>query len=529
MKIIGSLKDIFPFNVIVFIATLIYRIIVVGFTIIYYIIIAVPISGVVFAFVISIVYFVRSIIENANPYTTYVDNNKNAPGRRNFFFGPGFHSIDKIIKNTFSDISSLVAQVKTKVFSFKVGKSFFVWILPVVFFYCFAICTYVFGFLFCTILSLLLLTVILAMMTCFFLAFSFLWGADRLYLLLKSINCRCPVDKRKFIVPKFKCPQCNNVFSESLTPGPYGVFHINCPSCKNKLPTTVFNGRSKLDAVCPACGTDFASGTSVQFGIQCVGNTQSGKTSFLAAFFHELFENENHKMLNYTKIPETLFNNLERMFNKGKPDQTTDNNAAMYSIVYHGSGLSDFQFSIYDIAGEAFNDIRKENQKQFDYAEGFFFLVNPDEDANETLNLYSKFVGYLRSSKNINTKKTIHVPIAIIITKADAFKFEIDPLGIAIRASTNKAPEIVNASYEEKLTFTRVNACKDFLRKNGLNNLINLLERDFSKYSYFSVSAIGHEQISNVSFEPRGTLEPVKWIVKQSNNLDCKKLFDSIF
>ena len=83
----------------------------------------------------------------------------------------------------------------------------------------------------------------------------------------------------------FQCPSCGEIH-ENLTPGPYEIFHVKC-SCGKYVPATAFNGRNNLAALCPVCKCPIACGFAEQFGIQTAGNTSSGKTTFIAAFFHE--------------------------------------------------------------------------------------------------------------------------------------------------------------------------------------------------------------------------------------------------
>ena len=197
--------------------------------------------------------------------------------------------------------------------------------------------TYAIGAVFICVYSLILSLVILTGMCVFFLFFSVPWTADRLFLLLHAITCRCSNCKRRSIIPAFVCPKCGAEHT-GLTPGPYGTFHRKC-SCGQRLPTTVFNGRLKLKCVCPYCHTPLAHAGAKQFGVQLVGSVSAGKTAYLTAFWHLFLEKiRKTSGVSITLFPKDSFDELENWYQTGYTEATNDMNANMYSVILNRKG-----------------------------------------------------------------------------------------------------------------------------------------------------------------------------------------------
>ncbi len=432
--------------------------------------------------------------ENSNPYNTYEDTHAHRPSgvNRGYFFGPGLHQSQEIWSAAYKRLyeeeeaisdwrkrnltSSLITNVLLHIFTVAASS-----------------CIYIFGsvwiFAFCIILS-----VVLALgWMFFFCCFAFLWISDRAALVLNSIQSRCPNCKSISIVPLFQCPNCGRIH-ENLTPGPYGIFHVKC-SCGKLLPSTAFNGRNDLAAFCPNCRYPLASGYAEQFGIQLAGSTSAGKTTFLAAFFH------NYKEILPAKVkckfyPEDEFSKLENLYSRGLSKSTTDNNALMYSIVHEIPYQTPHQLSFYDIAGEAFQNISSGTgqQQQFSYNEGIILIVDPDNDPDVNSASIEAFISEHKKLKGLKPSVMSSTPAALVITKADKFLREFD------------------RGLQDETT------CKNFLKIHGFNNIINLIETEFKTVKFFAVSAVGHE-LNGKSYEPRGVNEPVFWLLEQGKSI----------
>ena len=378
------------------------------------------------------------------------------------------------------------------------------------------VCIFVFGFAWTALFSMVLAAAILLGMVGFFVFFAVLWIIDRGILWGKSIQSRCGRCKNKSIVPNFVCESCGMEHSR-LTPGPYGVVFRKC-SCGKRLSTTIFTGRSKLTAKCPRCATELAASDARQFGIQVIGGVSAGRTTFLAAFWHEYIAMINNKGgLKYEKYPQEAFAQLEEWFSQGISSATTETNANMYSIVHRLSKKLSYQLTLYDIAGESFADIGYEiQQQQFRYCEGFIFIIDPLASPDVASDVISSFTQTFKELIGKHSGEISKMPVAVIISKADLFKKEIGLPKIHV-THRNKPMEFANAEGISSIDSTRNGMCRRFLENHDFAGVINILDGEFADIQYYPASAIGREPVYGTAYEPWGVIEPVEWILRNAD------------
>jgi GTPase SAR1 family protein len=474
--------------------------------------------GIGYALVLSIYGFLKSFIKNRDPYATFVDKNTDIPLglKRGYFFGPGLHQI----KNTIKDAFETIIDQAFNLTSFRIDHTDNAWYLDmwVWIFYIPAIsATYVFGFAWISVFSLVFVSVVITGLCIFYVMFTILWVMDRFILALRSIHSRCSKCKRISIVPVFICPDCG-VEHRKLTPGPYGTFHRKC-TCKKELPTTFLNGRSALKATCPYCTTELAASDARQYGIQLIGGVSAGKTTFLAAFWH-LYLERIKKLYSITieEYPIEAFHELEHWYRQGLSSSTTEINANMYSVIHKLLNETPYQLTIYDIAGEAFSDFSGNvQQQQFKYCEGLIFVLDPTalpKDVNDT---FSGFIHEFKGLKGKHSMKTSDIPAAVVISKADLFKREIGLPKIKSRYNSNQN-EFSTTEIVGSLECTRNGVSREFLVNHVFENVLNLLESEFTNVQYYPVSAMGHTAVSGQKYEPWGVMEPVLWLLRYGNN-----------
>jgi len=473
--------------------------------------------GMLYALWISSSSFVKSLLLHKNPYTTYIDKHAEAAAgvRRNYFFGPGYHQIAITIHDAFENQGGHIVRIRDwwKDFRDKHAGQWYIKIWADIFYFAVWVCTYVFGSVWTAVFSALLFSVISVGMAGFYVFFTALWLTDRVTLMARSIQSRCPNCKRISVVPIFCCPECGAQHI-NLTPGPYGVLSVKCV-CGNKLPTTIFNGRSRLEALCPYCQSSLAASDAKQFGIQLVGGVSSGKTTFLTAYWHLYLEGLRADAgLDYECFPQEAFDELERYFQRGISDSTSERNANMYSVIHRRPDSLPFQMTIYDVAGEAFDDLTSDiQQQQLKYCEGLIVVVDPTATAEANALPITGLADEFRRLRGTRAAELSEIPVAVIISKADLFRREI---------GLPKIKSIYNAALrsqgdETRLSFETVRdeTCRAFLVEHGYDAVLNVIDSEFSNSQFFAVSAMGHEAFEGDPYTPWGVLEPIEWIMSR--------------
>lgn len=497
---------------------------------------------------VAIVNYIRKFCLYLNPYPTvadvyddgtrkyYKDNHKNKEEyvRRNYFFGPGLFSLKETIKSSWIADFQLIGNIREWLRNHTDSiLEWLYWIpgLPYLIFY--SISILVVGSVVTIICSLIHAVPMLLVMCIIDILFSITWLIDRIYLQIHSIKALCPRDQTRTVIPAFACPSCRNKHKH-LVPGPYGIWHRRC-TCGKVLPTTFLMGRSSLKAFCPNCGRELAASDVQQFALTVVGGSSSGKTVLLSAFYHEFFKQiDNNKNVTYT-IPDIhadMFKNLESWFKGAECGATAlGETSDTYSILLKSNAFDvDKQFSLYDIAGEAFMDEKMVSilpQMQMNDSDGIVIVIDPlsarkmrndaKSEGDDTSNysnadaaaVVSNFTTYL---KTVLTNNEIKVksdkPVAVAITKSDLVSVER-------RISYDRIKSIMqdNESSFESFANARDAVSRDFLIDIGLEEAVRTIEVGFTNVHYFPVSAIGHAA-NGEKYEPEHVVEPFYWLIR---------------
>nr|VFK24624.1 MAG: hypothetical protein BECKMB1821G_GA0114241_100926 [Candidatus Kentron sp. MB]VFK27065.1 MAG: hypothetical protein BECKMB1821I_GA0114274_100226 [Candidatus Kentron sp. MB]VFK74918.1 MAG: hypothetical protein BECKMB1821H_GA0114242_101227 [Candidatus Kentron sp. MB] len=110
-------------------------------------------------------------------------------------------------------------------------------------------------------------------------------------------------------------------------------------------------------------------------------------------------------------------------------------------------------------------------------------------------------------------ERTIPVPVAVVVTKVDAYGLE-DRVG----GTTELPRDHRSVSSAARHAASQSRRVRQFLRDCGLGNVINNLESRFQPVRYFSASALGRSfrPDDGTPFAPRGVWAPFLWICFQS-------------
>lgn len=502
--------------------------------------IVLAVAGTIIGAFVALKSYAKSIKENINPYKYYEDNSKNKQEyakRRSYFFGPGLLQLKKTVSDAWKGIGESVEwvfQVRTTIggtIEIPIIKQA-AWLFSWLFALCALITIGILGGAITCALSVIHATILFVVMAIIYILFSVTWLVDRIYLQAHSVKASCPYCQVRSVVPMFQCPKCGSMHSK-LVPGPYGIWHRQC-TCGEKLPTTFLLGRSKLKAFCPSCGNELAASDVQQFSISLVGGTSSGKTVLLTSFFHDFFKILDTNKNMYYEIPQLhadMFDNLDQWFNGAYCDATrVTETAEMYSVLLNSGSLEmRKQFSVYDIAGEAFDDPKMESMLpmyQLRDSNGMVLVIDPlssievrekviaeggdtsnysNVDSAAVLTNYVTYLNTVLTNKGLGKKSD--KPVAVVITKID-----IPVVDSQISYQYIKNTFEANPGMFESFAQARDSLCEEFLRENGFYDVVNAITINCNNVHYFPVSAIGHAS-NGRKYTPENVLEPFSWLI----------------
>ena len=249
---------------------------------------------------------------------------KNAqPAKKSYFFGQGYKDIGDAIRLSWRKNASTAKKYYDS-FTEK-GLMSFKGIFKL---FC-ALSVVSFGTVFFALISLVMVAVVSLFFVLVYIGFSAVWLFDRLYLMRKKIFTACNECKSKFLIPTYLCPDCGAQHT-NLTPGMYGILRRTC-SCGRKLPTAFFNGRKKLQAICPNClqrgrTTYLNDRESRPLCIPVVGGRSVGKTAYITAFAKRFIEfvapQKGLEIEFYNQAKEDIYGEIKADFAHGSTRMT---------------------------------------------------------------------------------------------------------------------------------------------------------------------------------------------------------------
>lgn len=466
--------------------------------------------------------------------------NKKQPAKKSYFFGQGYVDIKDAIKNSW-----LRNAQTSRNYYFKYNEYGLMSLKGIYNLFC-ALSVVSFGTIFFALISIIALSIVSVFFVLVYIGFTLAWVFDRLYLTRKKIFTACNECKNKYLIPTYLCPKCG-VQHTNLTPGVYGTMHRYC-ECGEKLPTTFFNGRKKLKAICPGC---LAEGKTTQLNdresrplcVPIVGGRSVGKTAYITAFSKQFLEfvapKNNLDIEFYNSAKEDIYAEIKTDFAHGSTRMTartqdiTKSSSISFSFFVKNKKLSPERLvHIYDIAGEVFTDNNEnEVQRQYEYCQGIIFILDPfaipsvraryetslspedkagigKADINGVINV---FINKLHEVTGLSDRKMSKVPMAVVIGK-------IDSAGLQYEFSDEKIDEIMYKCNLDKINKSDAidYLCRKFLRKNEMESFINAINMKFKVNRFFAASAIGHTRDAGV-YNPVGVLEPMEWICSRSD------------
>ncbi len=186
------------------------------------------------------------------------------------------------------------------------------------------------------------------------------WLVETLHDLCMGIKVICPECGKHIGLPSYFCSKCGKKHTR-LFPSPvYGIFSHTC-HCGEKLPTSRFLGRLKLEAICPGCNRKLLpdSEKAAAHFIALVGGPGAGKTSVLASLLQHLtfWQHENQECsISYPDNGQVAYN-LVSMWHSNTLSATRA--ATVYSVEVKGAKtLTPRRVYMHDTGGRDFESMQ---------------------------------------------------------------------------------------------------------------------------------------------------------------------------
>lgn len=483
------------------------------------------------------------------------------PAKKSYFFSKGYVDLLNTIKGAWQRNFESLAKYKDHIaVSSVAGDGKVAFGFKLILNLLAMVSVLVFGSVITLVISAFNIGILLIFMTFVYIGFTVIWLADRIYLIRKKIFTACHECKEKSLIPTYICPKCGAKHT-NLTPGVYGILKRTCVGedpnsyCGEKLPTTFFNGRRNLEAICPRCSTPLMDRESVPICIPVVGGRSVGKTAFITAFSKEFIDTvapaRGWDIEFYNDRKEEIYKEIEQDYLTGstrmtdRPQNINKASSISFSFFVKGKEFKPERLvHVYDIAGEVFTDNNEnEMQKQYEYCQGMVLMIDPfaiptvrhryeDKLSPEDVagigkadinGIVDAFLNKLREVTGLSDQKMSSVPLAVVIGKIDSAGLMGEIGDLAIKRKMSQKPDVF-ADYCD----TQDYLCRQFLKENGMESFVNNVELKFKDNRYFSCTAIGHTRDKG-KYNPQGVLPPMQWLFSKADSKMASSWNDTKF
>ena len=468
------------------------------------------------------------------------------PAQISYFFGESYSDLGRTIRESWVENWEKICDSWEEIGDAWQGETIYRAICVLILKIATLISVAVFGTIFTAIFSLVHIVLLFGLMILVYLGFVSLKLVDAIYCTIKRLsnNCYNPGCERKFRLPIYVCPNCH-AFHYRLVPSKYGIWKRRC-NCGAKLPTTFFNGRQKLEALCPHCQSPVIKGAHRSLLIPVVGGANAGKTCYVTMAIKQIEKNADDLGLNfdYQYVAGDEYKENSKRMDSGLCPQKTNDLAFKYYNFFLAPKRDKTKnlISVCDIAGEVFaNQETMMRQQGYRFADGMIVVIDPlsiTEFKNElkkklsqqefqSLNASTQPIGDVLSGLintmeglyHIDAKSTIKKTMAVVFTKCDIGGLDerIGAAAINKYLAENKDASFCDAS----------NAlCERFLSEYGEASFLNTVKGKFSEVQFFTCSALGHND-SGKEFNAVNVERPLLWLIDKTNkSIDLSKIWE---
>ena len=388
--------------------------------------------------------------------------------------------------------------------------------------------------------SVIHVTILAAFFLLIYLAFSLVYLIERAYLACKQFFTVCPECHTKSRLPEHFCPRCGAIHRR-LIPSSYGILHHTC-QCGTKLPATFFLQRGQLKSQCPDCHSllETRHTESRKAFVPIFGGPAVGKSAFLFSAVSQLMDHTARIGMRSSFLDSRTENELERVrqqLSQGRsPDKTLSTLPRAFNLQVEADGRDPRVLYLYDPAGEAFNETEGLVLHRYqEYLSGLIFLIDPFtipavcaeyadhlESVREALqpsrlpieDALDRILISMEEHFGLGKAARLKVPVAVVINKIDAFDLEARIGEPAVRQRVQASPMPVDPQS------VRDELLRDQLRRWNQEDVVQQLETRCARVRYFTCSALGHMPDGSAqAFEARGVLEPLLWILGETDSV----------
>jgi len=362
----------------------------------------------------------------------------------------------------------------------------------------------------------------------------------------KGNTCFSVSSKNKVDIPKYAVcpvPECKQK-----------TYNYVCPSCHNNLPESTLSGKNLI--------------------ISIIGTRSTGKSHFIGVLINELIERISG---DFGGAMEPFGNSADRyklIFGKHlyknkhklaltKSSETNKDNGAYEPLIYHltmgrknlfSSFIESFTFVFFDTPGEDLQvfETMSTVTKYICKSAGIIFLLDPlqipkvsndklfignkilkraghinEHEAAKSDEIISRVSRLIRNDKGLGKENIIDIPFAAVFSKFDVIEpivKELAPESTILEPS----PHCKNGIFDDSDQKHVDSEIQGLLKIWEADSFKNQLKINYSNYSFFAVSSLGHdnnpaEDDTIDKPNPHRIEDPLLWIFKEKGIINSSE------
>ncbi len=337
-------------------------------------------------------------------------------------------------------------------------------------------------------------------------------GLDRLWQAAAGASASCPACYAVSALPAYRCAGPHLPYERvtgddlhrDLRPGRLGVLWRRC-ACGRRLPTTLLRASHRLDPRCPVCGAALhpGAGVATDVRIPVFGATSSGKTHLIVSSVVYLLDSAGAGTVTLVDDHSRRKADEFRAYvAEGRAVPKTDAAAPPAAVTVRiGSARGPALVHLFDAAGEALADPAQNAAFAYlDHARTLLFVLDPFSVPTIRDQMAARYAGVFGEANPAQSdpEQSYHATVgrlrlsgvrtgakrlAFVVTKHDL----LARLPLADALGTG-SPEV-----------------REWLVRQGLDNLVLCAERDFGDVRFFAASSKDRS--------PSGSVAPVRWLL----------------
>ena len=342
----------------------------------------------------------------------------------------------------------------------------------------------------------------------FILLVGLLRGVETAWSRLRKTSASCPKCFYVGVRPAYKCAGCGGL-QRDIRPGRLGVFERRC-ECGVVMPTMVLRAAWAEQAVCQRCEEPLGKGAAAVRDVRLpiFGDVSAGKTRLLYATLDSMtaLASEHDLHITYPDSASQARADLALSTIRASRETTKTDETLPRALSFRlGSGNTSTLIHLFDAAGELYRSTERSDELSFlDSGHGLVYVVDPFALDTIRHRVADSPAARQRVAEGEGRDPEFAYNHVVTQLRDGGIKARAQRLAIVVA----KVDALQSCAVEFPTESTEI---ADWLRENGLHNVVLAAPNEFAEVKYFAVASNPIDR-SAPGTDPGA---PVRWLLRR--------------